>query len=150
MRETLGCGCAPPWLAEPQGVSPKPGFSWALRIPRGAQGVWACREALAGLSYRLLGCCPSLARSGISRPSLRTGTHPLVSPALPPLPFSWGWPCLGTGLCSLLGFLLLRDLLAFTTHLPTELLTCLLAGIMAFLWPSHRPSSSGSGNGKSH
>lgn len=60
----------------------------------------------------------------------------LASPA--PL---WGWPLLGVGLCCLLGFLLLRDLLAFTMHLPMELLTCLFLGIMSSSWPLHHPSS---------
>lgn len=69
---------------------------------------------------------------------------------LGPLPLSRGWPCLGVRLCGLTGFLLPRDLLTFTVHLSPELFTCLLAGITASSGPPHHPSSSGSGNGKSH
>lgn len=68
-------------------------------------------------------------------------SRPLVRPALPPLSLVWGWPLLSVGLCCLLGFLLLRDLLAFTVHLPMELLTCLFLGITSSSWALHHPSS---------
>lgn len=139
--EMLQCGCVPPWLTDPRGVSPKPVVcpqSPALPGCQESQGV-SEREVLAGLSRWCLGCCQV---SHLLSFPMHGHSSSCPSCCASPVPL--------LGLCCLLGFLLLKDLLGFTVHLPMELLTCLLPGITASSWPPHAPSSSGSGNGKNH